>query len=146
MKKILFDTSFLIAAMVEDDDFHESAEKWYQQAVDKKFIAYMALHSYAELYNTLTIYPTTPKISPSTAWLLIQQFIDGIINVIALSHDDYRQTLQQMSTLGIRGGTIYDSLIAKAAQLAEVDELFTFNSRHFELVLPEKSIKIIVPQ
>ena len=50
-----------------------------------------------------------------------------------------------MSDMGLIGGTIYDALIAKVAQKAKVDRLFTLNIDHFKRVWQEGEKKIIAP-
>jgi predicted nucleic acid-binding protein len=55
--KVLFDTSALVAAMVEGHPRHEQAWPWLQQAKAGKVQGVVAAHSLAELYAVLTVLP-----------------------------------------------------------------------------------------
>lgn len=53
--------------------------------------------------------------------------------------------ISKMTTLGLRGGGIYDALIAKSAQKAGVDQILTFNHRDFRRVWLEAINYLIKP-
>jgi predicted nucleic acid-binding protein len=50
-----------------------------------------------------------------------------------------------MTNLGLRGGSIYDALIAKSAQKAGADQILTFNYRDFMRVWPDGINYLIEP-
>ena len=66
-------------------------------------------------------------------------------NVVSLSAPEYVAVLARMAQLNISGGTIYDALIAYAAQKANADRLLTLNPTHFKRVWPEGADKIAAP-
>lgn len=65
--------------------------------------------------------------------------------VVALSADDYRDIVESQARQNLPGGLIYDAVIAKAAELAKVDYLATYNVAHFHRVWPGKPGQILLP-
>jgi predicted nucleic acid-binding protein len=143
--KTLFDTSVVIAALVESHPMHERAFPWLKQAKEKQFELIVASHTLAELYAVLSTLPLKPRISPSVAWRLIKENIETIGKVISLTPAEYSSTINSLSEMGLIGGTIYDALIAKVAQKAKVERLLTINTDHFRRVWPEGENKITAP-
>ncbi len=143
--KIIFDTSVLVAGMVAAHPMHGRALPWLKRgrAGDLEFL--VATHTLAELYAVLTTLPVTPKISPGTAWSLIREDVEIPAKVISLSPSDYGAVIRRASDLGLRGGIVYDALIARAAQKAKVDRLLTMNPEDFKKVWPEGASIITVP-
>jgi predicted nucleic acid-binding protein len=143
--KILFDTSVMIAAMVEPHPMHSRAFPWLRRAKSKEFHILVASHTLAELYAVLTTLPISPKIQPGVARQLIYHNINKISKIISLSSSDYISVINQMANLGLSGGSVYDALIAKSAQKSKVDRLLTFNVDDFKRVWPEGVEKITLP-
>jgi len=143
--KILFDTSVLVAAIVEPHPMHRRALPWLQRAKTGEVAFFAASHTLAELYAVLTTLPLKPKISPSTAWRLIHDNVETAAKIISLSPSDYKETVRQMSELGLTGGIIYDALIVKAAKKSKVERLLTFNSDDFTRLWPDGESFIFVP-
>jgi len=97
------------------------------------------------LYAVLSTLPIKPRIAPSVAWRLIYENVETMVKVISLTSAEYRAVIKRISELGLSGGIVYDALIAKAAQKANVERLLTFNSDHFNRVWPEGESVIITP-
>ncbi|HEV2064753.1 MAG TPA: PIN domain-containing protein, partial [Thermoanaerobaculia bacterium] len=74
--KVLFDTSVLVAAMVEPHPVHERALSWLKRARVGDFEFLVASHTLAELYAVLTTLPVRPRISPEIASRLVQQNVE----------------------------------------------------------------------
>ncbi len=55
--KILFDTSVLVAAMIEPHPFHNSAFPWLKRVKSNEIEMLVASHTLAELYAVLTTLP-----------------------------------------------------------------------------------------
>lgn len=132
--RILFDTSVLIAAMVELHPFNSKALPWLERAKAKEFEFLISIHTLAELFAVLSRLSTKPRISPGIAWRLIHDNIESTAIIISLTPSEYCQTIKKVSEKGISGGIIYDALIAKAAQKSKADRLLTFNIRDFEKI------------
>ena len=143
--KTLFDTSVIIAALVESHPMHERAFPWLKQAKEKQFELIVASHTLAELYAVLSSLPLKPRISSSVAWRLIKENIESISKVISLTPAEYSSAIKSMSEMGFIGRKIYDSLIAKVAQKAKVERLLTLNIDHFRRVWQDGENKIIAP-
>jgi predicted nucleic acid-binding protein len=143
--KILFDTSALVAGVVEAHPMHERALPWLKRCKDGEMEFVVVTHTLAELYAVLTTLPVTPKISPGTAARLVREDVEQPAKVISLSTSDYSVVIRRLSELGLSGGVVYDALIARAAQKAKVDRLLTANPEDFKRVWPEGASVITVP-
>ena len=143
--KVLFDTSVLVATLIEHHPAHERALPWFRQAKEGKLDLIISSHTLAELYAVLSTLPVSPKISPGIAWRLIQENIEQTATLASLTASEYLSTIRRVSELGVSGGAVYDALIAKAAQKAEVDKVLTLNPGDFKRVWPEGKDHIVVP-
>jgi predicted nucleic acid-binding protein len=141
--KILFDTSVLVAALVESHPTHKRAFPWLKQAIAKEFDMIVAAHTIAELYAVLSTFPIKPRISPLIARKLISENIETVAEIISLTSREYISVIKQISELGLAGGITYDALIAKVAQKSKVERLLTLDANHFTRVWPDGD-KIIV--
>ncbi|MCK5719969.1 MAG: PIN domain-containing protein [Thiomargarita sp.] len=146
MKKILFDTSTLVAASIISHPKHSLVLPYLQEVKKGINKGVVSTHSLAEIYNILTIFPANPRrISPQEAQQLIQQNIVDVFEVITLSELEYMSVIKHLSESNIIGGVIYDALILKAAIKANVDYVITLNEKDFKRVYPDFADKIISP-
>jgi len=143
--RVLFDTSVLVAAIVEAHPRHAGAATWLKRAKSGEFEFLTASHSLAELYSVLSTLPSKPRISPADAWRLVQENVVASAHLIALAPADYATTLQRVSQLGLSGGVIYDALIACAAEKAGAERLLTLNAADFRRVWPGSESILLVP-
>ncbi len=130
--RILFDTSVLVAGMVQTHPRHESAIAWLQKARRKELSLVISSHSLLECYAVLTRLPMTPKISPNIARQLIHDNLSEMAEVVALSSNEYFALLQDCSNQSLSGGIVYDALIFKVALASKVQHLLTFNNKDFK--------------
>ena len=143
--KILFDTSVLIAGLVETHPMHKRAFPWLKRATANEFEMIVASHTIAELYAVLSTLPIKPRITPLIARKLITENIEPNSKIISLSPGEYKAVIKQISELGLTGGVIYDALIAKVAQKSKVDRLLTLNIDHFTRAWPDGEKIISLP-
>ncbi len=143
--KVLFDTSLLVAAMVEGHPTHGMALPWLQRVKAKLDAGLVAAHTLAELYAILTRLPLNPHIPPALALQLIQSNVLDTCEVVALSKEDYVTLLSHLVNLGIAGGAVYDALLLHAAWKSGVDQVVTLNAADFRGVYPALADKIISP-
>ena len=129
VERVLFDTSSLVAAFLEDHPFHNGCLPWLKKALDKEIEGYISTHTLAELYAVLTRLPRQPRLSPDEVELLLSN-LEGCQKV-TLSPDDYASVIHRLTTLRLIGGAIYDALIAQAALIAKVNILLTTNPKDF---------------
>lgn len=143
--RILFDTSVLMAALVQVHPAHDVAVRRLQQIKHGDDTGVVSAHTLAELYSNLTRLPVKPIISPTVAQQLIKQNIVGTFEIVSLSAQDYVAVIDHLVANNIIGGVIYDALIARAAIQAKVDQLVTLNARDFRRVYPDMAGKIVTP-
>ena len=143
--RVLFDTSVLIAAIIEPHPMHPHAFPWLRRAKLNEFDMFVTTHTLAELYAVLTTLPVKPRISPVLAIRLIHDNVETMAKIISLSSSDYISTIKRMSELGLSGGIIYDALAVRAAQKSVIDKVLTFNIEDFKRIWPEGIERITVP-
>jgi predicted nucleic acid-binding protein len=143
--RTLFDTSVLVAAIVEPHPMHTRALPWLQRAKAGEIDFLVASHTLAELYAVLTTLPLKPRVLPLTAWRLVHDNVETSAKIISLSPSDYKDAIKYISELGLTGGIIYDALIVKAAQKSGVERLLTFNADDFVRLWPGGENFIYIP-
>lgn len=135
--RVFFDTSVLVAAMIQGHPQHELALPWLDRGRRGTLTFLVAAHSLAEVYAVLSSCPTRPRLGPSLAARLVRENVQASARVIALSARDYVAVIQRMAEAGLAGGVVYDALLARAAQKARAERLLTLNPRDFLRVWPE---------
>jgi predicted nucleic acid-binding protein len=143
--KVLLDTSVLVAAMLPDHVHHAQARGWLAQTRTGSPAAVVSGHTLAELYAVLTRLPRKPLISPGEALQLIQENVTSHATVATLSGEDYIQMVKELARAGVAGGAVYDAVIARAAERANVDHLVTLNVGHFHRVWPAGASRVVSP-
>ncbi len=148
--RVLLDTSVLVAALVGSHPRHELCWPYLSRCQEGSDDLVLAAHSLAELYSVLTTLPVRPRISPGTAKRLaedngLRPRPHGMAEVRALSVSEYVTVLDGAAGRSLTGGIIYDALLAKVAETAEVDRLLTLNVSHFRKVWPEGAERIHEP-
>jgi predicted nucleic acid-binding protein len=141
--KVLLDSSTLIAGMLPDHVHHAVSHRWLSQAKAEAFDFVVSGHSVAEVYSVLTRLPRIPRIGPQEAWQLLQRNVTACAEVITLEPNDYVALVEDLSQRALGGGLVYDAIIAKAADLAQVDHLVTLNEVHFIKVWPAGASRIV---
>lgn len=142
--RVLFDTSCLIAGMVQTHAYHNRAVPWLTRASRGGITGLVCTHSLAETYAILTSLPLRPKIQPTAALLGIRQNL-AAFELIPLTQQDYQDTLEELVSLGLVGGVVYDALAAKAALKAGAGTLLTLNAKHFLRLGPAVSALVLEP-
>lgn len=143
--KILFDTSVLVAAMVERHPMHSHAFPWLVRAKSGEFDMVVAAHTLAEVFAVLTTLPLVPRITPGVARRLIHSNVETTGRIISLSSQEYVSVIKNLSDSGLSGGIVYDALIIRAAQKADVKKILTLNANDFKRVWPEGEPRFVVP-
>jgi len=142
--RVLFDTSCLIAGMVQKHVHHSRSAPWLTRAARGEIAGLVCTHSLAETYAILTSMPLRPRIQPQAALAGIRQNLVAF-DFIPLTQQDYQDTLEELVRLGLLGGVVYDALAAKAALIAGADTLLTLNSKDFLRLGPTVSALILEP-
>ena len=143
--KVLFDTSVLVAAMVETHPSHERALFCLQRIKDGTNRGVVSAHTLAELYAILTRLPVRPRILPTVAYQLIAHNVIGEFEVVSLSNHEYTDLIEHLSGLGIIGCVTYDAVILRAAIKANVEQIVTLNPGDFRRVYPKIADEVVSP-
>ena len=141
--KILFDSSSLIASVVEAHPKHESALSWLIRAKNREFDLVVSAHSLLEIYSVLTSAPFKPKISPETAKKLIDHNIKKLATIQFLNPEEYFTLIDSSSSHDYKGGIVYDALIFECAKKSRVDKIVTSNAKDFARLNKDNSIELI---
>jgi predicted nucleic acid-binding protein len=67
------------------------------------------------------------------------------LETVPLDKADYQAAIDQMITLNLPGGGVYDALIARAAAKISADRLMTLNAKHFTRLNPTIAQMVFVP-
>jgi predicted nucleic acid-binding protein len=125
-----FDTSVLVPVFYGNHVHHGASLDLFVQY--EKTTGCCGAHTLVEVFSTLTRMPGKHRISAEQAML----FIGGIrerLAIVALTGDEYLQTLEASAGRGIVGGGICDALLAQCALKVEAKTIYTWNVRHYSL-------------
>lgn len=142
---VLFDTSVLVAAMVENHERHDETLPWLQRVQEGALVGWVSAHSLAETYAVLTAMPLPIRLKSDVTWQLIDSNVLAHFDVVELALGDYRALLDAAAEQDLRGGAIYDALIASAAEKTEAEHLLTLNPDDFRRVWPAGADRVITP-
>jgi predicted nucleic acid-binding protein len=125
--KLAFDTSVLVAALVEDHPEHSRAAQWLRAP---KAVARMAsAHAFTETWAILTAMPIEPRISGQVALTALQR-LERIVTFIRPDKATYAAAAAaRCASLGRRSGSIYDALHIITAESEQATLFLTFNAR-----------------
>lgn len=127
---LLWDTSALIPAMVNEHTHHERTFPLIKKIQEKKWKGFVCAHSLAECFSTLTRLGESPM-PPSQTYEIIRQNVISFFKVVELTLKDYDQALKRVAEKEKRGPAIYDALILQAAIKKKVDCLITWDLKDF---------------
>ncbi|MEO0735140.1 MAG: type II toxin-antitoxin system VapC family toxin [Bacteroidota bacterium] len=139
-----FDTSVLMAAILQDHELYVLANTTLNRALRSGTAVSTTLHTYAELYNNLT----KPKkranlLSPEQAANLLINNVGKAVQLIELSKADYEAAIERCRRLNLVSAIIYDALHYQAALKAGAEVLYTDNTKDFtRLQLPDETLRI----
>lgn len=128
-----FDTTVLIAAMIEDEPHHASCAA----ALAGASHGAAAAHSLAECYATLTGGRLGVQVSPTDAARLIRHNLQERLTLVNLSAAQYLKVVDAAGPAGARGGAIYDLLLLSCARQIRAERIHTLNRRHFLALAPD---------
>jgi predicted nucleic acid-binding protein len=143
--KWFFDTNVLVAAFIQEHEFHAKALPLVEAVQKGRHEGYVSAHSLLETYAVLTRLPRSPRIVPAQAALLIQENVLKHFTSVALSGEAYGRLVVQLGAGGIAGGQAYDALHLECAAQCKATRIYTFNPRHFAAIAPELAERIMTP-
>ena len=140
----MLDTSVIVAALLQFHDSHSRALPWLNKAESGEIEGMVSSHSLSEVYKILTGMNRRPRFTTHQVIEIIQSRIIPFFEVISLSEIEHIAALERLAHLNIRGGTIYDGIIAHAAVKGGAEQIVTFNESDFRRVSAGLSLQIIV--
>lgn len=142
--KVAFDTSVLVAALVEALPDHHRAMACLDSHVRAGTKCCCSTHALAETYTALTSMPLQKRISPLEALQIIEVNLIAQFTVLEISPAVYLGAIRNVANLGFRSGMIYAAIHLACAEAAGCERLYTFNMKHF-LRLEPKEIEVLTP-
>jgi len=136
-----FDTTVLVAAMVEDEKHHDGCARAVVNARD----GWASVHSVAECYATLTGGRLGIRLSPGDAIRLVRHNVFDHLSLMSLSAREYMKLLDAAGPSGARGGAVYDLLLLACARKAKAQRIYTLNGRYFMALAPDLAERIVAP-
>jgi len=144
--RVLFDTSALIASLVEEHTAYAIAYPWLQAVIESKETGLLSTHSLAEAYAKLTRIPFASGTLPvRQVESMLLETIARSFTIVALTEDDYSIVITHLAGSGQSGGIIYDALILRAGVKADADRILTLNPKHFQRIDPGLADRIVDP-
>lgn len=141
--KVFFDTSVLLAAVLEEHESHGRAFAALERVHLGKDGGLIGAHTLAELYSALTRMPAPFRHSPNEALLSIEENVLKHFQIVTLSGSDYVEVIQNAASRGIQGGTTYDALLLRTATKANAGRILTLNLKHFQAVAAGKVAELL---
>ena len=140
---MIFLVSSVLVAIAQVDHVHHvpSRELWNGCVAKETAVS---AHTLAEFYSSVTSMPPGIRLSGRDAMLALETFL-GRIAAIALTANEYIETLKSCATTGLTGGTIYDALHVACARKVNAERIYTWNVRDFQRVAPDLAEKIVAP-
>ena len=136
MNKVCFDTSTLVAALLQRHPHHATAFPRLQSVVNGAVEGYLTTHGLAELFATLTALPLKPRLSPREVEGIIEQSILSHFTLIPLGREEYQNALRLTVAQNLFSGAVCDALHLVGARAAGCTTLYTLNLRHFRALAP----------
>lgn len=139
----LCDTTVLFAASDAAHQHHQRSLAVVATATPSG--AFVAAHSLAELYATLTATPA-PRMRRVDQVLQAVEQAARAFTPVNLTLDDYLWVVRHAAAVGARSGQVYDGLVLKCAERAQAELVYTWNTAHFQRVAwPEMRGRIRSP-
>jgi predicted nucleic acid-binding protein len=144
--RLYYDTSVLVAALVEGHPHHASAHAALEAVLRARHRAFFSAHGLTEVYSVLTRTPFVPPVYPLEAWQLLDRTVLPHIDLVWLNGREYREVVQECAQGGHLGGRVHDLIHLRCARKAKCDRIYTFNFLDFRSLAPaEVASRISTP-
>ncbi|MBV9033033.1 MAG: PIN domain-containing protein [Acidobacteriaceae bacterium] len=137
-----FDTSVLIPTFYGEHEHHQPSFDLFLK--HNKETGCTAAHCLVEVYSVLTGMPGKDRARPDEALLFIGDVRERLM-IIALTEEEYAQTLQDAAAAGVMGGGIYDAVVARCALKADAKAIYTWNVKHFKRLGSDIALRVKLP-
>lgn len=140
--KVAFDTSVIVAAMVEAHPQHARARWWLGPR--RKLDRIASWHAYAEAWAVLTALPIEPRVTGEVAAAVLER-LGGVLRFVMPRRATYPSAVARCTARGLRSSAVYDALHLVTAE-GEAAELFlTFNIEDFARLAEPRGPRILAP-
>lgn len=140
--KVAFDTSVLLAAVVDAHPHHARASWWMRTR--RKLVRTASWHAYAEVWAVLTTLPIEPRITGDVASAVLERLRRTVDFVVPRSAT-YPAAVARCNARGLRSGAVYDALHLVTAETEGADLLLTFNIEDFLRLAEPDGPRILAP-
>jgi predicted nucleic acid-binding protein len=142
--KLAFDTSAVVAALLEQHPHHPRMLPWLDAISAKKVEASISWHAAAETWSVLSRLPGSLRLAPATATLVVERALT-VFRPIEVLGGDYRTAFGRSSERGARSGALFDALHLVVAERQRVAAFVTFNAGDFNRLTTGASPRILTP-
>lgn len=142
--KLAFDTSVLVAAVLEAHPHHERTRPWIGAVASGDIEGVMSWHAAAETWSVLTKLPGDLRLPAASATMVIDRLMESL-HPLEISGPAYREAFKRCGERGARSGAIFDALHLVVAEMEGTDGLVTFNRVDFERLGRNGAPQIVVP-
>ncbi len=134
--RVLFDTSVIVPALVDQLSRHPSCFETYICYSSGDNNGFCSTHCLAECYAVLSALPLPRRITTEEARQLIKESVLGRLEIISLDQNDYIEAIAAVAKRGLASGIVYDALHVMAARKASCSRIYTQNLDHFRPLCP----------
>jgi predicted nucleic acid-binding protein len=140
--KVAFDTSVIVAAVLEEHPHHVRAIWWLRPR--RKIERIASWHAYAETWAVLTALPIEPRVSGEVAAAVLER-LGRSIGFLAARSATYAAAVARCNARGLRSGAVYDALHLVTAEGEGVELFLTFNVEDFTRLAEPAGPRIVAP-
>ncbi len=126
-----------MAAVLAGHDRHKPCNRAVAEAREPM----CGVHTLAEFYANTTALPLRSRLTPEEAIFLVDQIVERF-RIIALTMQEYHETLRHMAAVHQRGGRTYDALLLACARKARAETIYTLDLDFPELA-PDLAARIV---
>lgn len=144
--RVYVDTNVVIASIIQSHQHYASSKPLMDLIGTGKHEGFISAHGLTEIYSVMTRTPFSPRFSPAEVWQVLSDDILPVLELVALTNNDYRDVVRQCASMGFRSGRVHDLAHLWAAEKASCDRIYTFDVRAFQALAPHLSKRIVMPQ
>lgn len=132
-----FDTSVLMSAFLVRHNKHEACNRAVTEAREPM----CGIHTLAEFYSNTTNFPVPSRLTPEEAIFLVDQIVERF-RVIALTVQEYHETLRRLAATHQRGGRTYDAQLLACARKSAAETIYTLDL-DFQALAPDLAGRMV---
>jgi len=140
--KVAFDTSVIVAAVVEDHPHHARASWWLRKR--RKVEGVASWHAYAESWAVLTALPIEPRVTGEVAAAVLER-LGRTVRFVSAGRAAYPNAVGRCAARALRSGAVYDALHLVTAEREAADLFLTFNIDDFVRLAEPGGPRIVAP-